>query len=163
MRLSSMPRKAEIQVELGQVRSELDISIVDRLNSLLQPQKLVTTEMMSSHMYTSYNKHVSLVKTLSSLSALNPRGGNKHTLECLTLFIPQHKAFAEVFLDDIRTPANCHVSLTVNAPVLSLVFRFPIPDLRSDQERGPWFKKSLQKEVLYLELEIGRASCRERV
>lgn len=31
--------------------------------------------------------------------------------------------------------------------------RFPIPDLRSDQERGPWFKKSLQKEVLYLELE----------
>ncbi|XP_062325883.1 autophagy-related protein 2 homolog B-like isoform X2 [Osmerus eperlanus] len=124
VRLSSMPRKAEIQVELGQVRSELDISIVDRLNSLLQPQKLVTTEMMSSHMYTSYNKHVSL-----------------------------HKAFAEVFLDDSRTPANCHVSLTVNAPVLSLVVRFPIPDLRSDQERGPWFKKSLQKEVLYLELE----------
>lgn len=37
--------------------------------------------------------------------------------------------------------------------MLSLVVRFPIPDLRSDQERGPWFKKSLQKEVLYLELE----------
>lgn len=29
--------------------------------------------------------------------------------------------------------------------------RFPIPDLRSDQERGPWFKKSLQKEILHLE------------
>lgn len=63
MRLSTIPRKAEIQVELGTVRSELDISIVDRLNSLLQPQKLVTTEMMASHMYTSYNKHVSLVRT----------------------------------------------------------------------------------------------------
>ncbi|KAF3701263.1 Autophagy-related protein 2 -like protein B [Channa argus] len=124
VRLSTIPRKAEIQVELGPVRSELDISIVDRLNSLLQPQKLATTEMMSSHMYTSYNKHVSL-----------------------------HKAFTEVFLDDSHTPSNCHVSLTVNAPVLGLAVRFPIPDLRSDQERGPWFKKSLQKEVLYLELE----------
>ncbi|XP_030574079.1 autophagy-related protein 2 homolog B [Archocentrus centrarchus] len=124
VRLSTIPRKAEIQVELGLVRSELDISIVDRLNSLLQPQKLVTTETMASHMYTSYNKHVSL-----------------------------HKAFTEVFLDDSHTPANCHVSLTVHAPVLGISVRFPIPDLRSDQERGPWFKKSLQKEVLYLELE----------
>ncbi|XP_056151648.1 autophagy-related protein 2 homolog B [Lampris incognitus] len=124
VRLSTIPRKAEIKVELGAIRSELDISIVDRLNSLLQPQKLATTEMMASHMYTSYNKHVSL-----------------------------HKAFAEVFLDDSRTPTNYHVSLTINAPVLSLAVRFPIPDLRSDQERGPWFKKSLQKEILYLELE----------
>lgn len=65
----------------------------------------------------------------------------------------QHKAFTEVFLDDSQTPANCHVSLTVSAPVLGLAVRFPIPDLRSDQERGPWFKKSLQKEVLYLEME----------
>ncbi|XP_045572132.1 autophagy-related protein 2 homolog B isoform X4 [Salmo salar] len=124
VRLSTIPRKADFQVELGAVRSEVDISIVDRLNSLLQPQKLVTTEMMASHMYTSYNKHISL-----------------------------HKAFTEVFLDDSRTPANTHLLITVNAPVLSLVVRFPIPDLRSDQERGPWFKKSLQKEVLYLELE----------
>eukprot|EP00064_Thunnus_orientalis_P010090 superscaffoldBa00001335_g10116 len=124
VRLSTIPRKAEIQVELGPVRTELDISIVDRLNSLLQPQKLATTEMMASHMYTSYNKHVSL-----------------------------HKAFTEVFLDDSHTPSSCHVSLTVSAPVLGLAVRFPIPDLRSDQERGPWFKKSLQKEVLYLELE----------
>ncbi|XP_017272088.1 autophagy-related protein 2 homolog B isoform X2 [Kryptolebias marmoratus] len=124
VRFSTIPRKAEIQVELGPVRSELDISIVDRLNSLLQPQKLATTETMASHMYTSYNKHVSL-----------------------------HKAFTEVFLDDTHTPSNCHVSLTVNAPVLGVAIRFPIPDLRSDQERGPWFKKSLQKEILHLELE----------
>uniref|UniRef100_A0A7N8X5K0 Autophagy related 2B n=1 Tax=Mastacembelus armatus TaxID=205130 RepID=A0A7N8X5K0_9TELE len=67
--------------------------------------------------------------------------------------VSQHKAFTEVFLDDSHTPTSCHVSLTVNAPVLGLAIRFPIPDLRSDQERGPWFKKSLQKEVLYLELE----------
>ncbi|KAF7201886.1 autophagy-related protein 2 homolog B isoform X1 [Nothobranchius furzeri] len=124
VRLSTIPRKADIQVELGPVRSELDISIVDRLNSLLQPQKLATTEMMASHMYTSYNKHFSL-----------------------------HKAFAEVFLDDTHTPSNCHISLTINAPLLGVAVRFPIPDLRSDQERGPWFKKSLQKEILHLELE----------
>lgn len=41
----------------------------------------------------------------------------------------------------------------MSAPALGLAVRFPIPDLRSDQERGPWFKKSLQKEVLYLEME----------
>lgn len=55
-----MPRKAEIQVDLGPMHCELDISIVDRLNSLLQPQKLATTELIP-HLYTSYNKHVSLV------------------------------------------------------------------------------------------------------
>ncbi|XP_039598032.1 autophagy-related protein 2 homolog B-like isoform X1 [Polypterus senegalus] len=121
-RLSSMPQKAEFNIELDSVYSELDISIVDRLNSLLQPQKLATTEMMASHMYTSYNKNVSL-----------------------------HKAFTEVFLDDSRSPSNCRVSFLVNMPILNLAVRFPIPDLRSDQERGPWFKKSLQKEILYLE------------
>lgn len=68
VRLSTVPRKAEIQVELGPVRCELDISIVDRLNSLLQPQKLATTELMASHLYTSYNKHVSLVRTIKSCS-----------------------------------------------------------------------------------------------
>lgn len=68
-------------------------------------------------------------------------------------FPHKHKAFAEVFLDDSRTPAHCHMSVSINAPLLVLVVRFPIPDLRSDQERGPWFKKSLQKELLQLELE----------
>ncbi|XP_036697667.1 autophagy-related protein 2 homolog B isoform X3 [Balaenoptera musculus] len=120
-RLSSVPQKAELQVKLNPVFCELDISIVDRLNSLLQPQKLTTVEMMASHMYTSYNKHISL-----------------------------HKAFTEVFLDDSHNPANCRISVQVATPVLNLSVRFPIPDLRSDQERGPWFKKSLQKEILHL-------------
>ncbi|XP_058511204.1 autophagy-related protein 2 homolog B [Ochotona princeps] len=120
-RLSAVPQKAELQIKLNPVCCELDISIVDRLNSLLQPQKLTTVEMMASHMYTSYNKHVSL-----------------------------HKAFTEVFLDDSHNPANCRVSVQVATPALSLSVRFPIPDLRSDQERGPWFKKSLQKEILHL-------------
>ncbi|PNJ33843.1 ATG2B isoform 2 [Pongo abelii] len=120
-RLSSVPQKAELQIKLNPVCCELDISIVDRLNSLLQPQKLATVEMMASHMYTSYNKHISL-----------------------------HKAFTEVFLDDSHSPANCRISVQVATPALNLSVRFPIPDLRSDQERGPWFKKSLQKEILYL-------------
>lgn len=60
-RLSSVPQKAELQIKLNPVCCELDISIVDRLNSLLQPQKLTTVEMMASHMYASYNKHISLV------------------------------------------------------------------------------------------------------
>ncbi|XP_001101467.2 autophagy-related protein 2 homolog B isoform X1 [Macaca thibetana thibetana] len=120
-RLSSVPQRAELQIKLNPVCCELDISIVDRLNSLLQPQKLATVEMMASHMYTSYNKHISL-----------------------------HKAFTEVFLDDSHSPANCRISVQVATPALNLSVRFPIPDLRSDQERGPWFKKSLQKEILYL-------------
>ncbi|CAH6851094.1 autophagy-related protein 2 homolog B isoform X2 [Phodopus roborovskii] len=120
-RLSSVPQKAELQIKLNPVCCELDISIVDRLNSLLQPQKLTTVEMMASHMYASYNKHISL-----------------------------HKAFTEVFLDDTHSPANRRVSVQVATPALQLSVRFPIPDLRSDQERGPWFKKSLQKETLHL-------------
>lgn len=62
----------------------------------------------------------------------------------------QHKAFTEVFLDDSHSPANCRVSVQVATPALNLSVRFPIPDLRADQERGPWFKKSLQKEILHL-------------
>jgi len=60
-RLSSVPQKAELQIKLSPVFCEVDISIVDRLNSLLQPQKLTTVEMMASHMFASYNKHISLV------------------------------------------------------------------------------------------------------
>lgn len=55
-----------------------------------------------------------------------------------------------MFLDDSHSPANCRISVQVATPALNLSVRFPIPDLRSDQERGPWFKKSLQKEILYL-------------
>ncbi|MEJ1283867.1 hypothetical protein NN561_014843 [Cricetulus griseus] len=84
--------------------------------------------------------------------------GQMEFLECLfpTDFhsVPphytEHKAFTEVFLDDAHSPANRRVSVQVTTPALHLSVRFPIPDLRSDQERGPWFKKSLQKETLHL-------------
>ncbi|CAJ0944686.1 unnamed protein product [Ranitomeya imitator] len=120
-RLSSLPQRSELLIHLSAASCELDITIVDRLNSLLQAQKLGTVEMMTSHLFTSYNKHISL-----------------------------HKDFPEVLLDDSRSPANTRTSVLVSAPSLHLAVRFPIPDLRSDQERGPWFKKSLQKEVLHL-------------
>lgn len=71
-------------------------------------------------------------------------------LACVLMPDFQHKAFTEVFLDDAHSPANCRVSVQVATPALSLSVRFPIPDLRADQERGPWFKKSLQKEILHL-------------
>ncbi|XP_062379584.1 autophagy-related protein 2 homolog B isoform X2 [Sardina pilchardus] len=119
----ALPGRADVQVELCGCRVELDISIVDRLHSLLQPRKHVTMDMMTSHMYTSYNKPVSL-----------------------------HKAFAEVFLDDSRSPAQCDVSVSVCAPRLVVCLRFPIPDLRCDAERGPWFRRRLQKEQLELEI-----------
>ncbi|XP_069771921.1 autophagy-related protein 2 homolog B-like isoform X4 [Narcine bancroftii] len=121
-RLTSVPQKADLQIELGLIHSELDISIVDRLNSLLQPQNLATTEMMASHMYTSFNKHINL-----------------------------QRAFTEVFRDDSGSPANYRMSMQLTTPMFKMAIRFPIPDLRSDQERGPWFKKSLQKEILHLE------------
>ncbi|XP_031435892.1 autophagy-related protein 2 homolog B [Clupea harengus] len=120
----TLPGRADLRVELGGCRVELDISIVDRLHSLLQPRKHVTMEMMTSHMYTSYNKPVSL-----------------------------HKAFAEVFLDDSRTPAQCEVCVCVSTPRLVLCLRFPIPDLRCDAERGPWFRRRLQREQLLLEFQ----------
>ncbi|KAG8449121.1 hypothetical protein GDO86_015975 [Hymenochirus boettgeri] len=120
-RLSSVPQRSELQIKLSPTFCELDISIVDRLNSLLQAQKIGPVEMMASHLYTSYNKHISL-----------------------------HKAFADVFLDDSGSPSNTRVCVMVCAPALNLAIRFPIPDLRSDQERGPWFKKSLEKEILHI-------------
>nr|DBA14499.1 TPA: hypothetical protein GDO54_005457 [Pyxicephalus adspersus] len=120
-RLGSAPQRSELQIHLASTSCELDITIVDRLNSLLQAQKLGTVEMMTSHLFASYNKHISL-----------------------------HKDFPEVLLDDSRSPVSTRTSVLISAPSLHLAVRFPIPDLRSDQERGPWFKKSLQKEILHM-------------
>lgn len=66
-------------------------------------------------------------------------------------FSLQQRAFTEVFRDDSGSPANYRTSVQLTTPSFKMAIRFPIPDLRSDQERGPWFKKSLQKEVLHLE------------
>ncbi|XP_063039529.1 autophagy-related protein 2 homolog B-like isoform X2 [Engraulis encrasicolus] len=116
-------RRADVCVELSSCRSEFDISIVDRLHSLLQPRQHVTMEMMTSHMYTSHNKPFSL-----------------------------HKAFAEVFLDEGSGPGQCEVCVCVSAPRVRVCVRFPIPDLRCDAERGAWFRRRLRPDTLTLEI-----------
>ena len=43
-----------------------------------------------------------------------------------------------MFLEDIRAPTHCYVTLSIHAPVMRLAVRFPIPDLLSDQkDLGP--------------------------
>uniref|UniRef100_A0A8C4Q9H4 Autophagy related 2B n=1 Tax=Eptatretus burgeri TaxID=7764 RepID=A0A8C4Q9H4_EPTBU len=120
--LSSPWPREEISVELGRACCEVDVSLLDRLSSILRPQGLQAGEPMTSHMYMSCNPY-------SSLS----------------------RAFCQA-LDESPCPRERQVGLTLQAPQLCIRLRFPIPDLRADPERGPWFHKSLRPESLILRM-----------
>ncbi|XP_032812105.2 autophagy-related protein 2 homolog B [Petromyzon marinus] len=116
--------KATLTVDLGRAKCEFDISVVDRLSSVLHPQPTQSGETMSSHMYMSYNPLTSMTR-----------------------------AFTQVLMDDeASAAAERRTTLVARAPSLRLAVRFPIPDLRPLQERGPWFRKSLRPEVLRIDL-----------
>uniref|UniRef100_A0A8C1FW01 Autophagy related 2B n=1 Tax=Cyprinus carpio TaxID=7962 RepID=A0A8C1FW01_CYPCA len=150
-------------VQVGCLSGKLELSMVLKQNEAMPGAKVGTYTVPHSYKYTvalilSFYKGIAQIETLVTISLYLFSLIFIYfyvTLHLIVIvcFPHNHKAFAEVFLDDSRTPAHCHVSMSINAPLLVLVVRFPIPDLRSDQERGPWFKKSLQKELLQLELE----------
>lgn len=112
--------KLELSVELGGLLCELDVSIVDRLTALLDPQPVFVNHPanMQSRMFKSCNP-----------SSVN-----------------QQAVFTQAMEDTptVEQPFNIHLT----CPSLTLVLRFPIPDLRPAVDRRPWWKQSLRKESL---------------
>lgn len=115
-----LPR-SELTLELGGLLCELDVSIVDRLTALLDPQPVFVNHAsnMQSRMFRSVNPSI----------------------------VQNQQAVFTQAMDDTPTveqPFTIHLS----CPSLTVVLRFPIPDLRPAVDRRPWWKQSLRKERL---------------
>ncbi|XP_071797968.1 autophagy-related protein 2 homolog A-like isoform X2 [Asterias amurensis] len=118
--------KSEIAVELGHLQCELDLTVVDRLYTLLHPQPVGwSNATMSNGPYRSlYGGAVNLNKQAVFNQALE------------------------------ETPAGFDqlLDIRVSCPLAHLAFRFPIPDLR-DVSDCAWWKRSLRDEILHIELQ----------
>lgn len=115
--------KSELSLVLGGLLCELDVSIVDRLKALLDPQPVFMNDAsnMQSRMFRSCNPSL----------------------------VNQQAVFTQALED---TPAlEQPVTIHVTCPSLTVVLRFPIPDLRPAVDRRPWWKQSLRKERLTLD------------
>ncbi|XP_033110504.1 autophagy-related protein 2 homolog A-like [Anneissia japonica] len=118
-------QKMKIEVELGELTCELDVTIVDRLYSLLHPQAFSDFQqgghMTFKSMYTSTNMKQACFKQA---------------------------------MDDDTTNSAYHIDINATCPQATVKLRFPCPDFRplTDIERSPWWKKSVRQEVLFVEL-----------
>lgn len=112
--------KLDLSLELGGLLCELDVSIVDRLTALLDPQPVFMNHPsnMQSRMFKSCNPTV----------------------------VNQQAVFTQAMEDtpSVEQPFNVHLT----CPSLTMVVRFPIPDLRPAVDRRPWWQQSLRKERL---------------
>lgn len=110
--------KLDLSLELGGFLCELDVSIVDRLTALLNPQPVFMNHPsnMQSHVFKSCNPSV----------------------------VNQQAVFTQAMDDTPSVEQPFNINLT--CPSLTLVVRVPIPDLRPAVDRRPWWQKSLRKE-----------------
>ncbi|KAK3878072.1 hypothetical protein Pcinc_017284 [Petrolisthes cinctipes] len=123
-RKMSIP-KLDVKVTLGDCTSEIDMSIVERIDALINRQEVctkATEEPFSPELPPSY---------------INNQACFKQTLDDATIH-PETKV-------NIRA---CASSLTVK-------LRFPVPDLRptSNLNKVPWWKRNIRKDILSLVLE----------
>lgn len=107
--------RLEMLINLEQCWSEVDLSILDRISTVINTQSLCHIK--------------STPKDLDQQSS---------------------------FTQALESGALCDKSfyLKVQSPFLVIKFRFPIPDLRPDHEKGkfPWWQRSIRKDILYANL-----------
>ncbi|XP_077993352.1 autophagy-related protein 2 homolog A-like [Glandiceps talaboti] len=122
---SSYKPRTDILLEIGNARIELDMTLVDRLTSLLNPQPLQDSDKYS--MYKSLH-HANIPMT--------------------------RQAFFSQAIDETPTYRDQRIDIHVTCPSSVIALKFPIPDLRpqNDIDRRPWWKRALRKETLFVEV-----------
>nr|XP_039262248.1 autophagy-related protein 2 homolog A-like [Styela clava] len=118
--------KTTLHVHLSACESEVDISIVDRLSTLLYPPDSIT-------------------KAQSNAASMFSPTSYAHSLPDA---YSQQAAFNEALSEDNK---DRQLNLNISASFLKINFRFPIADLRPEMERRPWYNRSLRDETLILE------------
>ncbi|XP_014663890.1 PREDICTED: autophagy-related protein 2 homolog B-like isoform X2 [Priapulus caudatus] len=120
-RNSSKQPKTEIHIELADCSSDIDISIVDRLHTLLNPHWPPTAP--TSSMYK------------PAASSMGPTPLN----------------YFSQAMDEGPSPDDNKVDLHISSSLATFNVHFPIADLRPEQNRRPWWQRELRKEVLILD------------
>ena len=114
-----------IKLDLTDCKSEVDISIIDRLSDLLY-----------------------CFDANSTVPVSTSASGNCSTVTSNALYENDYALFQKVL--DESEAKRVKVDFEFNSSQLSIDFRFPIPDLRPELQRRPWFQRMLRDEVLYL-------------
>ncbi|XP_077866099.1 autophagy-related protein 2 homolog B-like [Saccoglossus kowalevskii] len=119
--------RTDIVMQFGRIRLDLDVTVVDRLNSLLHPVPLPDTD------------------------------GHRNYKSFHHQNIPMSRqGYFSQAIDDTPSLSDQRIDIHVTCPFSVISVRFPIPDLRNDHERRPWWVRSLRKEILFLEvMEVG--------
>lgn len=123
-RRSSFVPKTDIHLELSHCKSEVDITIIDRIHALLNPQPLTRTNSGGASLFKSQHPSIYQTRQACFSQVISENGGTEQKLD-----------------------------LHVSSPRVELILRFPIPDLQNEPRlRLPWWCRSLRKETLNLEL-----------
>ncbi|XP_071454260.1 autophagy-related protein 2 homolog A [Hetaerina americana] len=111
-----------LTINLQPCTSELDISIVDRITAILSPQPLFQK--------TTNKFGINIGQTLTNLQS------------CF------YQAVENPYTQDYKQ------EMKFSCPLFTIKLRFPIPDLRPihEMDRPPWWKRSVRKDVMILEL-----------
>ncbi|XP_071833635.1 autophagy-related protein 2 homolog A-like isoform X2 [Apostichopus japonicus] len=114
--------ESTVNINIGPLSSEIDISLVDRLYCLLHPQQVYAFDINSGqNIYKSFHSiHGKMSRQAVFNQALDegPQG-------------PEHK-----------------ISVCMTCPLAHFPFRFPVPDLR-DLSDIAWFTRSVRPEILH--------------
>lgn len=112
-----------------------------------------------NHIFTKSDVTISLQQCWSEIDlSLYDRLSTIFTAQTLCLTEPSSKnslkqsPYYEAFENAVVTDRNFH--LKIQCPFVVIKFRFPIPDMRPDVEKGrhPWWKRSIRKDVLFVNI-----------
>ena len=116
-----------VRLQLSDCKSEVDISIIDRLSDLLYSFDTTSKGLASTN--ASGNFAVTPASALCDVDAV---------------------LFQKV-LDESETKSFKY-ELHLTSTHMHVAFRFPIPDLRPEIQRRPWFERMLRDEILHLDI-----------
>ncbi|ELU17929.1 hypothetical protein CAPTEDRAFT_154368 [Capitella teleta] len=120
------PVLTKVNIELAPCQTEVDVTIIDRIQSLLHPQPL-SRGSAGSFSQSSASVYASAYQTFSGP--------------------------ASMAIDEESSLSDRQIDLQASCSHLHVQLRFPIPDLRSGQSIDkPWWRRCLRPERLLLDL-----------
>lgn len=119
--------RTSLHVHMTACETEVDISIIDRINALL-----------------SYNHFGQKPTPSNTASLIQPMSTGFYS----TYSHFQKQDMNEALRDDVK---DRQVDIDVSCSFLRILFRFPVADLRPEMQRRPWYTRLLRDEILILE------------
>ncbi|XP_047132306.1 autophagy-related protein 2 homolog B isoform X1 [Hydra vulgaris] len=127
---NSFPPKFSIEVDASELNIEIDLSMRDRIISLISPAPLYKMNNAS------HDNAPFMYASLATGHSAN-----------------QQTAFRQA-MDDSPVITDKKTDITIRCPFLTAVIRIPIPDLQSnnDIDKRTWWRKTVHKESLQVQI-----------